>query len=109
MQTKGFASPETKAAFEQARIFVERAEAPGESVEDPLVLFSVLFGFWMANFVAFKADAVRELAAQCLSLGPARRRLSPGDSMRHRRPLAATLRIRATINATILVSGGTTE
>ena len=68
MQTKGFASPETKAAFEQTRIFVERAEALGESLEDPLVLFSVLFGFWMANFVAFNADAVRELAAECLSL-----------------------------------------
>ncbi len=67
MQTKGFASPETKAAFEQTRIFVERAEAMGKSLEDPLVLFSVLFGFWMANFVAFNADAVRGLAAECLS------------------------------------------
>ncbi len=68
MQTKGYASPETKAAFEQTRLFVERAEALGESVEDPLVLFSVLFGFWMANFVSFKADAVRGLAEECLSL-----------------------------------------
>jgi hypothetical protein len=68
MQTNGYASPEPKAAFEQTRLFVERAEAPGESVEDPLVLFSVLFGFWMANFVSFKADAVRGLAEECLSL-----------------------------------------
>ena len=54
MQTKGYNSPETKAAFEQTRLFVERAEALGELVEDPLVVFSVLFGFWMANFVSSK-------------------------------------------------------
>ena len=63
MQTKGFASPETKAAFEQTRIFVERAEASAKSLEDPMVVFSVLFGFFMANFVTFDADAVRGLAA----------------------------------------------
>jgi class 3 adenylate cyclase/tetratricopeptide (TPR) repeat protein len=68
MQTKGYSSPETKAAFEQTRLFVYRAEALGESLEDPLILFSVIFGFWMGNFVAFNADAVRELAAECLSL-----------------------------------------
>src|SRR5208337_3999509 len=33
MYTRGFASPETKAAFEQTRLFVERAEASGESLE----------------------------------------------------------------------------
>ncbi|HYA81504.1 MAG TPA: hypothetical protein VED87_11295, partial [Methylocystis sp.] len=68
MQTKGYNSPETKAAFEQTRLFVERAEALRESVKDPLVVFSVLFGFWMANFVSFKADAVRAVAEECLSL-----------------------------------------
>ena len=68
MQTKGFASPETKAAFERTRVLVQRAEALGDSIEDPLVLFSVLFGFFMANFVAFNADAVRGVAEQCLSL-----------------------------------------
>ena len=68
MYTRGFASPETKAAFEQTRLFVERAEASGESLDDPLVVFSVLFGFFWANFVAFNADAVREVAEECLSL-----------------------------------------
>jgi len=68
MQTKGYSSPETKAAFEQTRLFVEHAEALGESLEDPLILFSVIFGFWMGNFVVFNADAVHELASECLSL-----------------------------------------
>ena len=32
------------------------------------MLFSVLYGFWVANFVAFNGDAMRELAAQFLAL-----------------------------------------
>ena len=50
MHTKGYAAPETKAALEQARLLIERAEALGEPPEDPLLLFSVLYGFWVANF-----------------------------------------------------------
>ncbi len=68
MYTKGYAAIETKDAFEQARTLIERAEALGEAPEDPLAPFSVIYGFWLANAVAFKADAVRELAAQILSL-----------------------------------------
>jgi len=44
MQVKGYAAPEPKAAFEQARLFMERAEALGETPEDPLLLFSFLWG-----------------------------------------------------------------
>ena len=65
---KGFAAPETKAAVEQARLLIEKAEALGEPLEDPLLLFSVLFGFWIANYLAFNGDAMRELAAQFLTL-----------------------------------------
>jgi hypothetical protein len=65
---KGFAAPETKAAVERARLLIEQAEALGGSPEDPLLLFSVLYGFWAANFVAFNGDALRELAAQFLAL-----------------------------------------
>jgi predicted ATPase len=43
---------------------IERAEAIGEAPEDPLLLFSVLYGFWVANLVAFNGDAIRELATQ---------------------------------------------
>ena len=68
MHVKGYAAPETKAAVERARLLIEQAEALGEPPEDPLLLFSVLYGFWVANFVAFNGDVMRELAAQFLSL-----------------------------------------
>ena len=68
MHVKGYAAPETKAAVERARLLIEQAEALGEPPEDPLLLFSVLYGFWVANLVAFNGDAMRELAAQFLAL-----------------------------------------
>jgi class 3 adenylate cyclase/predicted ATPase len=68
IHTKGYAAPDTKASFDQARQFIERAEALGEALEDPLLLFSVLYGFWVANLVAFNGDAVRELAMQFFAL-----------------------------------------
>jgi class 3 adenylate cyclase/predicted ATPase len=65
---RGYGAAETKAAAEQARLLIEQAEALGESSEDPLLLFSVLYAFWVANFVAFNGDVMRELAAQFLAL-----------------------------------------
>jgi hypothetical protein len=65
---RGFAAPETKAAAEQARLLNEKAEALGEPLEDPLLLFSVLFGFWVANYLAFNGDVMRDLATQFLTL-----------------------------------------
>ena len=59
MHVKGYAAPETKAAVERARLLIEQAEALGEPPEDPLLLFSVLYGFWVANYVAFNGDADR--------------------------------------------------
>ena len=44
MHIKGYAAPETKAAVERARLLIEQAEARGEHLEDPLLLFSVLYG-----------------------------------------------------------------
>jgi hypothetical protein len=68
LHVKGYSAPETKAAAERARLLIEQAEALGESPEDPLLLFSVLYGFWVANLVAFNGDAMRELAAQFVAL-----------------------------------------
>jgi len=68
MHVKGYAAAETKAAVERARLLIEQAEALGEPPEDPLMLFLVLFGFWVANYVAFNGDVMRELAAQFLAL-----------------------------------------
>jgi predicted ATPase len=65
---KGPAAEETKAAEEKARLLIEQAEARGEPPEDPLLLFSVLYGISVANFVAFKGEVQRELAAQFLAL-----------------------------------------
>jgi predicted ATPase len=77
MHTKGFAAPETKASLDQARSLIERAKALGEPLEDPLVLFSALYGFWAANFVAFNGDAMRELAVQFLGLAEKQRGTGP--------------------------------
>jgi class 3 adenylate cyclase/predicted ATPase len=68
IHTKGHASPETKASFEKARLWIEEAEAAGDPIEDPLVLFSVLYGFWVGNRMAFKGDIACELAEQFLAL-----------------------------------------
>ena len=68
IHVKGYAAPETKAAAERARLLIEQAEALGEPPEDPLLLFSVLYSVWVANFVAFNGDVARELAAQFLAL-----------------------------------------
>src|SRR5215471_9981468 len=65
---KGYAAPEPKAAVERARQFIERAEALGEPPEDPLLLFSVLYGAWAASFVAFNGDVTRDLASQFMAL-----------------------------------------
>src|SRR5262245_18405366 len=69
IHVKGYAAPETKAAAERAHLLIEQAEARGEPPEDPLLLFSVLYGFWVANFVAFNGDVCRDLAKQFLALG----------------------------------------
>ena len=68
MHVKGYAAPETKAAVEQARLLIEQAEALGEPLEDPLLLFSVLYGFWVANLCGVQRRRLRELAAQFLAL-----------------------------------------
>jgi class 3 adenylate cyclase len=77
MHIKGYAAPETKAAMERARLLIEQTEALGELPEDPLLLFSVLFGFWGANVVAFNGNVVRELAEQFLSLAEKQRTTVP--------------------------------
>ena len=68
IHVKGYAAPETKAAAERARLLIEHAEALGEAPDDPLLLFSVLYSFWVASFIAFNGDVARELAAQFLEL-----------------------------------------
>jgi hypothetical protein len=68
MHVKGYAAVETKAAVELARLRIEKAKALGDPPEDPLLLSSVLYGLWVANFLAFNGDLCRDLASQVLSL-----------------------------------------
>ena len=77
MHVKGYAAQETKAAVERARLLIERAEALGEPPEDPLLLLSVLYGFWTASYVALNGQAVRDLAAQFLALAEKQRTTGP--------------------------------
>ena len=57
-------------------MLIEQAGALGEPPEDPLFLFVVLYGIWVAKAGAFNGDAVRELAAQFLMLAENRERQS---------------------------------
>jgi DNA-binding winged helix-turn-helix (wHTH) protein/tetratricopeptide (TPR) repeat protein len=71
--TKGFSSVETQAAFNQARAMIEQAEALGEHVEDPLLLYSVLYGFFIAKFIPFEGETAYALASQFLDLAQQRK------------------------------------
>src|ERR1700733_8878647 len=64
LHLRGYAAPETRAAVDRARLLIEQSETLGELPEDPLLLFSVLYGLWVANLVAFNGDVMRELAIQ---------------------------------------------
>jgi tetratricopeptide (TPR) repeat protein len=68
IHVRGYAAPETKTAAERARVLIEQAEALGEPPEDPLLLYSILYGFWVANLFSFNGDLLRELATQFLAL-----------------------------------------
>ena len=68
IHTKGHASPEVRSAVEQARLLIAQAEALGEQLEDPLLLFSVLYGLWAASFVSFDGERILELASQFFAL-----------------------------------------
>jgi tetratricopeptide (TPR) repeat protein len=96
IHVKGYSAPETKAAIERAHLLIERAEAIGEPPEDPMLLFSILYGFWAANFVAFNGDVTRELAGQFLALAEKQEATGPlivghcivGHSLAHEGDLA---------------------
>jgi predicted ATPase len=74
---KGFAAAETKAAFDRARAMIQQAEALGEHVEDPLLLYSVLYGFFIAKFIPFEGDAACALASQFLELARQQKAIAP--------------------------------
>jgi predicted ATPase len=77
MHIKGYSSYETRTSLDQARLFIERAEALAEPPEDPLLLFSVLYGFSVANIAKFNGEAVCDLAAQFLAFAEKQRATVP--------------------------------
>jgi predicted ATPase len=77
MHVKGYAAPEPKAAVEQARQFIEQQRALGEPSDDPLLLFSVLYGGWAASYVAFDGDVTCELASQFLAIAEKQEQTGP--------------------------------
>jgi class 3 adenylate cyclase/predicted ATPase len=77
LHVRGYAAPETRAAVERARALIERSRELGELPEDPLLLYSVLYGLWVANLVAFNGDMMRELAIQFLALAETQRVTGP--------------------------------
>lgn len=77
IRTKGHAAPETRVAFDRARALMEHAEKLGDTTDDPLLLFSVLYGFWVASRMSFQADVTRELAAQFQALAGQRQAGAP--------------------------------
>ena len=68
LHVRDYAAPETRAAVERAHLLIEQSDALGEPPDDPLLLFSVLYGFWVANLVAFNGDVLLELRLMGLSL-----------------------------------------
>jgi class 3 adenylate cyclase len=65
---KGYATPETRQAAERARLLIEEGEARGEALQDPLLLFSVLYGRWVASAIAFNGSICRDLATEFLAI-----------------------------------------
>ena len=74
---RGHSAREVRAATERARLLLEQAEALGEPHENPLLLYSVLYGFWITNAVAFNGDALLTLATQFLALAEKQRATVP--------------------------------
>jgi class 3 adenylate cyclase len=65
---KGYATPETRQAAERARLLIEEGEARGEALQDPLLLFSVLYSRWVASAIAFNGSICRDLATEFLAI-----------------------------------------
>jgi class 3 adenylate cyclase/predicted ATPase len=69
---KGYSAAETIAAVEKTRVLMEETEAVEEVPEDSLLVFSVLWGVWVGNYVAFNGEVLRDIATQFLGLAEKR-------------------------------------
>jgi class 3 adenylate cyclase/tetratricopeptide (TPR) repeat protein len=77
MNIGGYSSPAAKAATERSRVLIEQAEALGEPLENPLLLYTVLYLGWATNFGAFNGNALRMLSSQFLAVAEKREAAFP--------------------------------
>jgi tetratricopeptide (TPR) repeat protein len=77
LHVKGYGAPEPKAAAERARLLIEQAEAQGEPPADELLLFSALWGLWVANYMAFNGAVCRRLADEFLAFAERQQTTDP--------------------------------
>ena len=68
MHVRGYAASETRAAVERARVLIERSEAVGEPLNDPLIMYSALYAVMTVSIVAFDGEVARQQAAHFLTL-----------------------------------------
>ena len=69
MHTQGHAALQTKTSLAKARSLIEQAGInPRQASQDPLLLLSVLYGFWAENMFAFNGDISCDIAAQFFAL-----------------------------------------
>jgi class 3 adenylate cyclase/predicted ATPase len=64
---KGYAAPEVTVALEEARLLAERGEPATRPLEDPLLQFSIMYGLWVARYVAVDVNMMRSVASQFLT------------------------------------------
>jgi predicted ATPase len=77
VHVKGYASAETRAAADQARLLIEQAQTLGEAPDDPLLPFAALYGIFVTFLVAFDGDRARGLAEQFLALAEQQDAIAP--------------------------------
>ncbi|MBR0799278.1 AAA family ATPase [Bradyrhizobium jicamae] len=77
VHVKGYTAPETKEAVERARLLLEQTEVLGEMPGDPWQLFTLLYGFFVANFIEGNGNACPQLAGQFLALAEKKRASGP--------------------------------
>jgi class 3 adenylate cyclase/predicted ATPase len=83
MLVKGYSSPDVIGAFEKARSMIENAESLRERPEDPLLHFSILYGLWVASYIAMDVDRLCRRAEEFLALA-ARAEISAPLQIGHR-------------------------
>ena len=68
MHLRGYANPDTKEALQIAQRTINNINTLGARPEDPLLLTSLLYGFWTASYVGFCAPDMHRYANELVNL-----------------------------------------